>query len=121
MRIALDLPVRWKLYGRRVRIELLTVTDCPNRPLTLARVRDALRRVGSPGVEIDERVIDDPELAAIAGMHGSPTILVDGRDPFAAPDEPASVSCRLYPIADGTAGAPTVEDLVEALTEHRPS
>jgi hypothetical protein len=29
-------------------------------------------------------------------MHGSPTLLVNGIDPFAPPGSPASVSCRIY-------------------------
>ena len=29
-------------------------------------------------------------------MTGSPTLLVDGADPFARPGQPPSISCRLY-------------------------
>ncbi|MEY9936759.1 organomercurial lyase [Streptacidiphilus sp. MAP5-3] len=49
-------------------------------------------------------------------MHGSPTLLVDGRDPFAAPGTAATVSCRLYRSADGRVdGAPSVEALRQIL------
>jgi hypothetical protein len=49
-------------------------------------------------------------------MHGSPTLLVNGSDPFAAPGTPASVSCRLYRDQGGPAGgAPSVAALREAL------
>jgi hypothetical protein len=49
-------------------------------------------------------------------MHGSPTLLVDGTDPFAAPGEAPSLSCRLYRDAAGrTSGAPTVGALRRAL------
>jgi len=49
-------------------------------------------------------------------MHGSPTVLVDGRDPFAAPGTPASVSCRLYQDEGGRAqGAPSLTRLRQAL------
>ena len=46
---------------------------------------------------VTERVIDDPLLAAAAGSHGSPTVLIDGHDPFTAAGIAASVSCRLFP------------------------
>ena len=49
------------------------------------------------------------------GMAGSPTILVNGRDPFAQGAEP-SLSCRLYCGGDGPPdGAPSVEDLIKVL------
>jgi hypothetical protein len=98
-------------------VEVLTVTDCPHREMALDRVRQALDRVGASQVVVTERVIDDPELAAAAGMHGSPTVLIDGHDPFTAAGIEASVSCRLFPTASGFDGAPTVEDLVAALSQ----
>jgi hypothetical protein len=98
-------------------VEVLTVTDCPHREMALDRVRQALDRVEASQVVVIERVIDDPELAAAAGMHGSPTVLIDGHDPFTAAGIEASVSCRLFPTASGFDGAPTVEDLVAALSQ----
>ena len=56
--------------------------------------------------------------AAEAGMHGSPTLLVDGVDPFAAPGQPPSLSCRLYRDAAGRAdGAPPVDALRRVLEQ----
>jgi hypothetical protein len=98
-------------------VEVLTVTDCPHRDMALDRVRQALDRVGASQVVVTERVIDDPEVAAAAGMHESPTVLIDGHDPFTAAGIEASVSCRLFPTASGFDGAPTVEDLVAALSQ----
>ncbi len=50
------------------------------------------------------------------GMHGSPTLLVNGADPFATPDQPPSLSCRLYRDASGRTGpAPSVQALRQAL------
>jgi len=49
-------------------------------------------------------------------MHGSPTLLIDGVDPFGPPDQRPSLSCRLYRDAAGRpAGAPSVEALRQAL------
>lgn len=98
-----------------MRIELLHVPDCPNLELARARIGDALHQAGVRAVI---RVIEVSTHTAAdeAGMRGSPTILVNGYDAF--PDGPAdaSVSCRLYPTPGGMEGAPTAEQLVEALT-----
>jgi len=45
-------------------------------------------------------------------MHGSPTLLINGTDPFATPGQAASLSCRIYRDDAGRAGpAPSVEAL----------
>ena len=50
-------------------------------------------------------------------MTGSPTILLDGVDPFAAAGAAPTVSCRIYRGPDGAAdGAPSVQDLTAALS-----
>ncbi|MET8681737.1 hypothetical protein ABZW18_30180 [Streptomyces sp. NPDC004647] len=62
-------------------------------------------------------VITNEAEAARYGMHGSPTLLINGTDPFATPDTAVSVSCRIYRAADGrTTGAPSVEQVADALT-----
>jgi hypothetical protein len=49
-------------------------------------------------------------------MHGSPTLLIGGVDPFAEPGQPPSMSCRLYRDGDGqVTGAPTIGQLRQAL------
>jgi hypothetical protein len=52
-------------------------------------------------VVIRRREVADEREAAEAGMHGSPTLLIDGVDPFAQPGQAASVSCRFYRDATG--------------------
>lgn len=108
------------LYGAGVEIEVLSVSDCPNRATAVVRLRQALEVIGEPSA-ITEQVIDDPDQAREAGMHGSPTILLDGRDTFALPGTETSVSCRLYPSATGLEGAPSVEELISAMSTPRPS
>jgi hypothetical protein len=97
-----------------MRIDMLVVPDCPNAPVVIERLAQAL--AGRADVQVEIRVIDTVEQAERWGMHGSPTVLVDGRDPFAAPGTPASVSCRLYQDEDGRAqGAPSLAQLRQAL------
>jgi|GEM_PF-730084 hypothetical protein len=98
----------------RMRVEVLTVPDCPNGPVARQRLAEAL--AGWPDVSVEHRVVSTPEEAARYGMRGSPTILVDGRDPFAGPGSAVSLSCRLYLDGDGRAqGAPSAGQLREAV------
>jgi hypothetical protein len=49
-------------------------------------------------------------------MPGSPTLLVDGVDPFAAAHQAPSLSCRLYTDeTGGICGAPSLAQLRTAL------
>ncbi|WP_331744321.1 alkylmercury lyase family protein (plasmid) [Streptomyces sp. NBC_01136] len=97
-----------------MRVEMLIVPDCPNGPVL--RERLGLAVAGRTDVELTEHVVDDQAEAERRGMHGSPTLLVDGRDLFAAPGTAASVSCRLYRGAGGRiGGAPSVEELRQVL------
>lgn len=57
-------------------------------------------------------MIATQEEAERAGMTGSPTLLLDGTDPFARPGQQPGISCRLYRDADGRLGpAPSVAQL----------
>ncbi|WP_283136014.1 thioredoxin family protein [Rhizohabitans arisaemae] len=95
-------------------LTVLTVPDCPHEADLHERLAQAL--VGHPAVRLTTHVIDNEGDAARWGMHGSPTLLINGVDVFAAPDTPASVSCRLYRDETGpTGGAPSVTALREAL------
>jgi hypothetical protein len=97
-----------------MRIDVLVVSDCPNRSVVIERLAQVLG--GRADVQVTTRVIDTVEQADQWGMHGSPTVLVDGRDPFAAPGSLASVSCRLYQDEAGQAqGAPSLARLRQAV------
>lgn len=88
---------------------LLTVPGCPNAAAFGERLAVAL--ASYPGAVVHRRVVVGEQEAAAAGMHGSPTLLVDGTDPFCRTDQPASMSRRLYLDAHGrTAGAPSVDE-----------
>ena len=100
-----------------IELVVLTVADCPNAAAFEERLAAAL--AGQPAAVI-RRVVGDEREAAETGMHGSPTLLVDGADPFAAPDEPPSLSCRLYRDAAAHTGpVPSVEELRRVLAAAR--
>ena len=95
-------------------ITLLHVADCPNLGLARDRVTQAAEQAGLV-VRVHERLVSDLAEVAGLGFTGSPTILIDGADPFATADTIPSVSCRLYATDDGVQGAPSIEDLVKVL------
>ncbi len=95
-----------------MKLELLYFDDCPNWKAAAARLDDiATRR----GLEVERRLVTTPEEAEAARFRGSPTILVDGEDPFASGDEPFGLACRVYQTPDGPAGSPTTEQLEAVL------
>jgi len=107
------MPPRQELVA--MELVVLTVPDCPNAAAFEENLAAAL--AGRPDAVVRRRVIASEREAADAGMHGSPTLLVGGTDPFAAPGQPASLSCRLYRDASGRAGSvPSVQELRRVLT-----
>lgn len=97
-----------------MKLQILSVRDCPNLDTLRRRLADLL--AGRPDISITAELIDTPEQAAEAGMNGSPTLLIDGTDPFAQPDQTPSLSCRLYRDDNGDpSGAPSMSQLRHAL------
>jgi len=94
-------------------IDLLHVLDCPNLTEARQNLDTALARAGIVAV-VRERLVTSAEEATAMGMNGSPTVLIDGVDPFGA-DAAASLACRLYRDAAGVRGAPSVEALTAGL------
>lgn len=99
----------------RVELTVLSVPGCPNAGVLRERLAVALAGHAEV-VVVCYDVVDDEFRAAAAGMRGSPTLLIDGVDPFAGSDRPAGLSCRLYRDASGRLdGAPSVQALREVL------
>jgi hypothetical protein len=97
-----------------MRIEIVYFDGCPNWQLAHQRVLEALSATGRADAEVRLHLVASPAEAQEAGMAGSPTILVDGRDPFPNASD-AIWSCRLYQTDSGFEGAPSVEALLETL------
>lgn len=84
-----------------MKIELLYFGGCPGAPEALAAIK---RVVAEAELEADVVPIDVGD-AAHPGFSGSPTVLVDGEDPFPATRTDA-ISCRLYETPDGPRSSP---------------
>ena len=99
------------------RIELLYWDGCPSHPDALAALRSVLDGLGCGDVDVVLRRIETEDEAAAAAFVGSPTIRVDGVDPFPPPaDEPTGLTCRIYRRRDGRVSpTPDPELLREAL------
>ncbi|MQA35931.1 DF family (seleno)protein [Modestobacter roseus] len=98
-----------------MQVSLLYFDGCPNWSVADERLREALTRLGYGHAALEYRQVTTAEEAEEAQFRGSPTVLVNGRDPFLDDESPVGLSCRVYRTPDGLAGAPTVEQLVEAL------
>src|SRR5215469_261272 len=99
-------------------LTVLEVPDCPNAPLMAERLASLI--AGQPGVTLTRRVVTDEAEASRLGMRGSPTLLIDGTDPFLVPGAQFALSCRLYPAPDGPpTRAPSVTALRVALEQAR--
>jgi len=93
---------------------VLAVPDCPNAPVLEQRLATVLEH--RAGVSVSREVISTEGEAGRWGMRGSPTLLIDGADPFAEPGQPPSMSCRLYRDDDGQlSGAPSVGQLQQVI------
>lgn len=98
-------------------VELLVVPDCLQEAAARQLLRTALDDVGLGEVDFATGVIDTQLLADKRGLTGSPTILIDGSDPFAEPAQPPSLACRIYRHRHGTAGIPELPALRQALKQ----
>ena len=92
-----------------VKVTLQYFDGCPHWRVAEARI-EALRAEGYDLV-LERQLIDTPEVAEHYGFRGSPTLLVDGVDPFADLDAPIGLSCRLFRTEHGYSGAPTLDQL----------
>lgn len=91
-----------------MKVTLLYLEGCPNWKVADERLSALAHELGW---QVERRRIETSEQAVESGFRGSPTILVDGRDPFDDCDEPMGLSCRIYETPDGPAGAPTRQQL----------
>lgn len=106
--------------ARPLEVTLRCFVGCATWRSTYDLLRQALDDEGHQDVDITVDLVETPEDARRLRFVGSPTILVDGRDPF-APDlaPPFGLSCRVYVTSDGLADAPTTEQIRQALrTRH---
>jgi hypothetical protein len=87
---------------------------CPNWKTTNRHLMQL--RVEGFDLSVGYELVDSHEMAIEKGFRGSPTVLIDGVDPFADPDAPVGLACRIYRTEHGPAGSPTLDVLREAIS-----
>ena len=95
-------------------ITLQYFDGCPNWEVLDHRIAEALH--GRTDASIIRQRVGTTEEAVRLGFHGSPTILIDGIDPFADERTHVGLACRMFRTPAGIAGSPTVEQLREAIS-----
>lgn len=99
-----------------MRVELMVVSDCPNEAPTYERLRQALDEAGQIETPISVQTITDDTVSSVPAFGGSPTVVIDGADPFADQASPsAGMSCRVYRSAIGMSGTPSLDALRRAV------
>lgn len=88
--------------------------SCPNWKVAEDRVKTIIKENGL-SADIEYQLIETPEEAEKYRFAGSPTLLIDGRDPFATDGMPYGLACRTYITEVGQAESPSVEQLRLAL------
>jgi hypothetical protein len=95
-------------------ITLQYFDSCPNWRIAESRVKSIIDD-NDLEVTLSYQRIETPEDAERYGFAGSPTLIIDGQDPFAPETPQVGLACRTYLTAAGTAESPTVEQLEKAL------
>jgi hypothetical protein len=95
-----------------VRVTLRYFDGCPGWKAVAERLDDLARQWH---ITVAHERVATPEAAERLAFRGSPTVLIDGLDPFATGDEPTGLSCRVYATPHGLDSAPTHQQLRAAL------
>ena len=98
-----------------MRLALQYVEGCPHKLVAHARLLQAVRAVGLSDQRVELERVTTQEEAEMLRFLGSPTVLIDGHDPFAIAGHPYGLACRVYETPEGLAGSPTKRQLVDAL------
>jgi hypothetical protein len=95
-------------------VSLLYFDGCPNHHDALALLNTLLQEANWEGT-VQLVNVESPERAEELDFRGSPTVLINGTDPFLDPDAPAGLSCRIYATPSGFQGTPPEQDLRSAI------
>src|SRR5919107_179409 len=98
-----------------MRIELLYFGGCPTYRNAAEDVRRVLAET-SVEAELKLVAVNSDEDARRISFAGSPTLRIDGRDPFPVPERgEGGLTCRVYATPEGMKGTPTAAMIREAL------
>jgi hypothetical protein len=100
-----------------MKVEVLYFDGCPTYKTATKILQSVLAEV-RVAAEVELVAVNSDEEAQLLRFPGSPTMRVDGRDLFPAPErEDWRLGCRIYATPEGLRGSPTTEMLKEALSK----
>lgn len=117
------------MRGPETQVKILYFNGCPSWQTAAERLRLVLAELGRADVAVQVEDVHRTSHLSLAWA-GSPTLLLDGRDPFAAADGrpsaglaigggrhpvPARDACRIYLTETGFEAGPSLEQLRTAL------
>ena len=98
-----------------MKVEILYFNGCPTYETATKTLRAILAEKGLES-DIELVAVNSDAEALRLKFPGSPTIRIDGRDLFPAPErEDWRLGCRVYATPEGLSGSPSAEMLREAL------
>ncbi|WP_455382631.1 DF family (seleno)protein [Salinispira pacifica] len=107
-----------KTRKQALRVEIAGFPDCPNCEPAAHLVSDTAKELGIE-VRIVRHNIESKEQAMRENFHGSPSILIEGRDVEpAAEQRPSTYACRVYRVGNGMSGVPDRALLRSELKRH---
>lgn len=98
-----------------MRIEVLSIDDCPNSQSAIDEAEAALASLGLSAIPIIERRVTSPADAAATVFAGSPTVLIDGVDEIPGSVPTGTLACRIYRTETGAAGYPSRVQIASAI------
>jgi hypothetical protein len=100
----------------KIKVEILYFGGCPTYRSAEKTLRRVLTEEGIKA-EISLVAVNTDEEARRLRFPGSPTIRVDGHDPFPVPERGEwGLGCRIYATPEGLKGSPTAQMFRAALT-----
>lgn len=95
-------------------ITLQYLDDCPNWRTTADRLQRLVEEEHLDAT-VSLELVDSVETAATRDFRGSPTVLIDGIDPFPTGEGGSGMACRVYLTDEGWAGSPSLAQLRRAI------
>ncbi|WP_422653413.1 DF family (seleno)protein [Edaphobacter sp.] len=104
-----------------MKIEVLYISNCPNRKPAVERVHDALSNAGTSAIIQEVEVGTSADAKAMRFL-GSPTVRINGLDvePEARAARHFGLGCRSYTESGHRSGLPSVALTCECSSGHRP-
>ena len=98
-----------------MRVSLRYFEGCPSWRVAEDRLRQFLKELGRADMRIEFERVETVQRAQEVAFRGSPTVLVNGEDPFLSQDVQVGLACRIYRTEQGPEGAPSLAQLRAAL------